>query len=342
MKTLKSVVISVIALAMLFSCKKNEVSKENTAPPQVSSVTNLTDRGTALTFCDFGDWIIIKGSGLSTTNKIDFNGVLAADSLFYADDSTITVKIPDILPDVLNNPITVYTKYGTVTYQFQIKQPAPVINNISPAVGDPGDIVTITGLNFINLVSVKIGNADAEIVSSTPTEIKIKVPSVSYGYISVQTTSGQVQSSGIFGFKYIVYTDALASDWIYSLYSAGYQVVQAPSPVLRGTSAIKVLYTTAWGGFRLKKNTAMSLTGYSSLKFSLYGEAESVGKKVRVFLNNSSSTGYKDITITESGKWITYEIPLSQFGNLATLNYIEIKEFSGKTHTMYVDDIVLM
>lgn len=330
-------------LVLLAACKKNNEEKEDTTPPQITSVTNLSNRTDALSFCDFGDWIIIRGKGLASTYKIDFNTVLASDSLLYADDTTVTVKIPSILPDVLNNPITVFTKYGSVKYDFQIKQPLPLVQNITPSVGDPGDIITVTGLNFINLKSVKFGDQEAEIVSSTPTEIKVKVPAVPYGYITVKTSSGEMQSAGIFGFKYMIFTDALATDWIYSPYSANYTVVQAPSPVLRGNSSVKATYSAGYGGFRIKKNTAMSLTGYSSLKFSLYAESASVGKKIRIFLNNSSTTGYKDITISEANKWVTYEIPLSQFGTLATLNYIEVKEFSNViTTVIYIDDMVLM
>ncbi len=343
MKNLKKILIGLLVSVVAISCKKEDGLKENTAPPQVLSVTNLEQRNTDLAFCEFGDWIIIRGKGLSTTNKIDFNTVSAADSLFFADDTTITVKVPSILPDVLNNPITVYTKYGSVKYDFQIKQPIPVIHSITPSVGNPGDIVSVTGLNFINLVSVKFGNEEAEIISFTPTEIKVKVPSGAYGYITVKTSSGEMQSSGVFGFKYVIFTDALAADWIYTPYSSSYSLVQDPSPVLRGTSSIKATYSSAWGGFRIKKNTSMSLSGYSSIKFSLYAESVAVGKKIRMFLNNSSATGYRDITITESGKWLTYDIPLSQFGNLTTLNYIELKEFSGVATTyIYIDDIVLM
>ncbi|MFD1630362.1 IPT/TIG domain-containing protein [Pseudopedobacter beijingensis] len=343
MRNFKKIWIGICVLSTLIACKKEEGKKEDTTPPQITSVTDLQHRSTALATCDFGDWIIIKGNNLSTTNKIDFNTVLAADSLFYADDTTITVKVPSILPDVLNNPITVFTKYGSVKYGFQIKQPEPVVKNMAPAVGDPGDIVTITGLNFINVTTVKFGNEDAEIISSTPTEIKVKVPQSAYGHISVTTTSGTTQSQGVFGFKYALFTDALATGWSNASYSAPNAVVTAPSPVLRGTSSMKINYA-GWGGFKLQKTAPyLDLNGFVSLKFSLYAESAAVGKKIRVFLNNSSTPGYKDITIAESGKWLTYEFPLSDFGSPTSLSFIEIKEYSGAATTVvYIDDLVLM
>ena len=57
------------------------------------------------------------------------------DQQYYADDSTVTVKIPANLPDPINNPITVTTKYGTATYGFKIMQPAPIITRFNPEAG---------------------------------------------------------------------------------------------------------------------------------------------------------------------------------------------------------------
>ena len=111
-------VLMILLLTTIFACKKENV--ENTAPPLINNVTDLINRGTPLQSVKYGEWIVIKGANLATTNKVDFNTVLVADSLYYADDSTVTVKIPTNLPDPINNPITVTTKYGSATYGFKI------------------------------------------------------------------------------------------------------------------------------------------------------------------------------------------------------------------------------
>ena len=107
----------VCMMFVLFSCKKENYvdysTKMNALPPSISAVTDLNNRALALSSVVYGDWIIIKGQNLGTTSKVEFSSVAAPDSLFSADDTTVTVKIPSNLPDPVNNPIKVTTKYGT-------------------------------------------------------------------------------------------------------------------------------------------------------------------------------------------------------------------------------------
>ncbi len=188
--------LSVFLLTVLFqvsSCKKEK--QEDTAIPELTGVTGMDNRSVSLDAVNFGDWIILRGKHLATTYKVEFNTVLAADSLIYADDSTVTVKIPPVLPDPANNPITVTTKYGTATLNFRILQPPPTIIGFDPMAGAAGDVVTITGYNFGGVTSVKFGSTEASIISSTKEEIKVNVPAgITTAYIYVTTPSGTVRS----------------------------------------------------------------------------------------------------------------------------------------------------
>jgi hypothetical protein len=136
----------VCMMFVLFSCKKENYvdysTKMNALPPTISAVTDLNNRTLALSSVVYGDWIIIKGQNLGTTSKVEFSNVAAPDSLFSADDTTVTVKIPSNLPDPVNNPIKVTTKYGTAIYNFKILQPAPVINSFTPGAGGAGSAPT--------------------------------------------------------------------------------------------------------------------------------------------------------------------------------------------------------
>jgi hypothetical protein len=156
-------VLMILLLTTIFSCKKED--NTHAVPPSITGVTDLTNRGTALSSVKYGEWIVIKGAHLATTFKVEFNTVLVADSLYYADDSTVTVKIPANLPDPINNPITVTTKYGTATYGFKIMQPAPIITRFNPEAGLAGDVVTISGNHFNGVTEVKFGTAVATIIS---------------------------------------------------------------------------------------------------------------------------------------------------------------------------------
>jgi hypothetical protein len=328
----------ILLLTTIFSCKKED--NTHAVPPSITGVTDLTNRGTALSSVKYGEWIVIKGAHLATTYKVEFNTVLVADSLYYADDSTVTVKIPTNLPDPINNPITVTTKYGSATYGFKIMQPAPVITRFNPEAGATGDQVTISGNHFNGVTEVKFGNAVASIVSKSNQELKVNVPAgVTSAFITVTTPVGSVTSLTRFGFKYIIYDERLLTGWSNTSYSST-AVFNHTTTVKRGTTAISNAYTVGFGGFRVSKAApALSLAGYSAVKFSVFGGPGTEGRRARVIINGVSTTAFQ--ILLKEGAWSTFEIPLSNFNNPATLTSIEIKEFSGLVVTVFLDDIGL-
>lgn len=336
MKKLFNLSASVLltAFLLLTGCKTEEA--ENTAPPTLTAVTNLSDRNTPLTSIGYGEWISIKGTNLSTTYKVDFNGTLAKDSLLYGDDNTVTVKIPPQLTDPINNPITVTTKYGTATLNFQIKQPAPVITGINPPAGNPNDDVTIAGNYFKGVTSVTIGGVAATIVSNTQTEIKIKVPAaVTYGQVVVTTPVGTVTADKTFGLKHVIYDDALRGNWTNTSYSATWDMLHTTT-VRRGTYAIAHKFTVGFGACRFRSLPTFSTSGYTTLKISIYGGPGTAGKKVRISLTPAKST--YDLVLTE-GAWTDYQIPLINLGSPTAIDYITFQEFSGLASQIYIDDV---
>ena len=331
-------VLMIMLITMIFSCKKEDTA--HAVPPTITGVTDLTNRGTALSSVKYGEWIVIKGAHLATTFKVEFNTVLVADSMYYADDSTVTVKIPANLPDPINNPITVTTKYGTATYGFKIMQPAPIIIGFNPEAGTTGDQVTISGNHFNGVTEVKFDNAVATIVSKSNQELKVNVPAgVTSAFITVTTPVGAATSPIRFGFKYIIFDEKLQTGWSNSSYSAT-ALFNHTTTVKRGTTAISSAYTVGFGGFRVSKAApAVSLAGFSAIKFSVFGGPGTEAKRARVIINGVSTTAFQ--IVLKEGAWSTFEIPLSNFNNPATLSSIEIKEYSGLVVTVFLDDIGL-
>jgi hypothetical protein len=331
-------VLMIMLITMIFSCKKED--NTHAVPPTITGVTDLTNRGTALSSVKYGEWIVIKGAHLATTFKVEFNTISVSDSLYYADDSTVTVKIPANLPDPINNPITVTTKYGSATYGFKIMQPAPIITRFNPEAGATGDQVTISGNHFNGVTEVKFDNAVATIVSKSNQELKVNVPAgVTSAFITVTTPVGSVTSLTRFGFKYIIYDERLLTGWSNTSYSST-AVFNHTTTVKRGTTAISNAYTVGFGGFRVSKAApALSLAGYSAVKFSVFGGPGTEGRRARVIINGVSTTAFQ--IVLKEGAWSTFEIPLSNFNNPATLTSIEIKEFSGLVVTVFLDDIGL-
>ena len=328
----------IMLITMIFSCKKED--NTHAVPPTITGVTDLTNRGTALSSVKYGEWIVIKGAHLATTFKVEFNTISVSDSLYYADDSTVTVKIPANLPDPINNPITVTTKYGTATYGFKIMQPAPIITRFNPEAGATGDQVTISGNHFNGVTEVKFDNAVATIISKSNQELKVNVPAgITSAFITVTTPVGSVTSLTRFGFKYIIYDERLLTGWSNTSYSST-AVFNHTTTVKRGTTAISNAYTVGFGGFRVSKAApALSLAGYSAVKFSVFGGPGTEGRRARVIINGVSTTAFQ--IVLKEGAWSTFEIPLSNFNNPATLTSIEIKEFSGLVVTVFLDDIGL-
>ncbi|RZK43990.1 MAG: hypothetical protein EOO90_01660 [Pedobacter sp.] len=319
------------------SCKKD--SNENAAPPTVSSIINLTNRENPLTQVDYGAWIIIKGSNLATTTKVDFNGVLAADSLTYATDNEITVKIPSTLVDPINNPITITTKYGTVTHAFKILQPAPLVSSFSPSAGAPNDEITIKGDYFKGVTEVRFDNAVASIISSTQTEIKVKIPAgVNSGYVYVTTPVGTAKSTNPFGLRVVIFDDVLGTagtTWSNTSYSSTWDMMQS-AIVRRGTTAIGHKYSVGFGAARFRSIPAFNTTGYTMLKISIYGGTGTAGKKVRISLTPARSTFE---LILNEGVWTDYFVPLINLGSPTTIDYITFQEFSGFAGQIYIDDV---
>ena len=336
----------VCMMFVLFSCKKENYvdyfTKPSALPPSINAVTDLNNRALALSSVKYGDWIIIKGKNLGTTSKVEFSTVAAPDSLFSADDTTVTVKIPSNLPDPVNNPIKVTTKYGTVIYNFKILQPAPVITSFTPGAGGTGTEVTLTGDYFLGVTNVKLNTTDLAIVSSSKTQIKVTIPStVTGGYFFVTTPSGTTKAAISYGLGYVIFADALTTGWSNTSYSTTATLTNTAN-VLRGTNSIKTNYTSGFGGFRLTKaSPAISTSGLTTVKFSVFGSTNSGGFKIRVILNGSSVATFTLTLPTTLGVWTQFEVPLSSLGNPATISSIELKEYSGKIFEVFFDDIGL-
>ncbi len=348
-KSLQQITIGCLAfysVLFLFSCKKENyvdyTTKISALPPSINAVTDLNNRALPLSSVVYGDWIIIKGQNLGTTLKVEFSNVVASDSLFSADDTTVTVKIPSNLPDPVNNPITVTTKYGKAIYNFKILQPAPVITSFTPGAGGAGTEVTLSGDYFLGVTGVKLNTTNLAIVSSSKNQIKVTIPStITGGYFFVTTPSGTTKATISYGLAYVIYDDALPTGWSNTSYSTTATLTNTLN-VLRGTNSVKTNYTVGFGGFRLTKAApAISTAGYSAIKFSVYGSTNSGGFKIRVILNGSSTVTYTVTLPTTLGMWTQVEVPLSIIGNPATISSIELKEFSGKIFEVFFDDIGL-
>ncbi|WP_218279832.1 fasciclin domain-containing protein [Flavobacterium sp. LPB0248] len=225
---------------------------------------------------------------------------------------------------------------------IELTPPAPVISSLSQVLASPGDVITITGQNFVKVKSVKFGSTEATFTAVSKTEIKATVPADfdSYALIVIETDFGVSAPSGI-GLKYLLYEDSLKG-WGWGW--GGDITWESTEKVSRGTNAIKKV-AEAWSGLFMHSDLLLKAADYQFVKMSIF-PTEST--KIMVTINSDTGDSAKGTTVTlVPGQWNNISIPISALhpelltdGNFDS---VFIQEFSGGTITpssiLYIDDI---
>lgn len=225
---------------------------------------------------------------------------------------------------------------------IELTPPAPVITSLSQVLASPGDILTITGQNFVKVKSVRFGSTAATFTAVSRSEIKVTVPADfdSYALIVVETDFGVSAASSI-GLKYLLYEDSLkGSGWGWDVQPE----FQSTEKVSRGTYSIKKMMGS-WHGLYMGSSIDLKTADYQFVKMSVF-PTEST--KIMVTINSDRDDSSKGTTvILEAGKWNNISIPISDLhpelipGGI--FKSVFVQEFSGKTITpasvIYFDDI---
>ncbi len=97
---------------------------------------------------------------------------------FQLNENIISFVIPKNTPPGMT-PVTLAMdqNYRVASEMEILQRPNPVISTISPTAAEPGENVTITGINLNNIETVKVSGFDANVVSSSATELLLTVPS---------------------------------------------------------------------------------------------------------------------------------------------------------------------
>ena len=342
------------------SCKKD---KEGEGAPSITRIRTLVRPGdskvtpldSTVTSGDVGVTYVIEGVNLKSTNKVDFNGTSADLNTALFSDNSIVVTIPATATWInQTGKLTLSNSFGTTSFNFSIKQPAPAISDLIQFAGNPGDVITITGLRFDQVSSVKFGTTEAKVISSTSTELKVTVPTGALGAVSVTTPGGTgtgpyVSYDGVvvpillpFGFSHLFYDDGITAGYDFNFGGANADV-NSTEMVKRGTHSIKLTYTGNYAGYAVGSNNAVDLSDKTYVKFSIYGTAGTEGKVVKVALNDFDNRNVS--VVLHTGKWTNYVVPLDRFQNAsqpgkpASLSWIGFQELSANApETIYLDD----
>ncbi|MBL0359314.1 MAG: hypothetical protein IPP72_21720 [Chitinophagaceae bacterium] len=166
--------LPVLAATFFFAACKKEITNPSQQLPTISAV--FPSSATANTP------VVIKGVNLKNVNRVQFGTRVATNFNPSSNtDSSVTVSVPDSMP-LGETFIQVYLNDGAGydAYKFTVllTPPVPKINSVTPATGLPGDVVTIAGINFSLVRSVKFAGINAAFAptADTNTEMKVTIP----------------------------------------------------------------------------------------------------------------------------------------------------------------------
>lgn len=165
-----------------------------------------------------GTTVTIYGTGFSATpasNTVKFNGTTT--SVLTATTTVLTANVP---AGATNGPISVTVAGVTATSASNFTVGvggAPTLSTFSPAVGNYGATVTLTGTNYDTTPvnnRVAFAGAIGPVATATSTTITVPVPgSAQTGFLSVSTPQGQATSATEF---FVAPTGVVAADIQYT------------------------------------------------------------------------------------------------------------------------------
>jgi hypothetical protein len=162
-----------IGIFFLASCKKDITNPGQLLPKLTSVFPSSAPANTQL---------LLKGINLKNVRKVQFGTKVVTNfNPSNNTDSTVTVNVPDSLP-LGETFVQVYLADGAgyAAYKFNIllTPPVPKIAAINPSTALPGDLITITGINFSLVRSVRFAGISASFspTADTNTVMKVTVP----------------------------------------------------------------------------------------------------------------------------------------------------------------------
>jgi hypothetical protein len=146
--------------------------------------------------------IVLVGNNLTSIKEMWFNDKQAVLNSSLITDATLFVTIPKEIPTVVTDKIYMITKINdTITYDFGVQVPSPVVSSISNEYERDGNTAILYGDYFINdpnkpLKIMMPGNIPVtEIKSIEKTKVTFVVPEGSQkGYINVNSLYGSGRS----------------------------------------------------------------------------------------------------------------------------------------------------
>ena len=152
--------------------------------------------------------ICLVGSNLTSIQQMYFNDKKAILNTSFITDRTLIVQVPSAIPDLVTDKIYLITSgHDTLTYDFHVVIPAPVVSQLSCEYAAPGSVATIYGSYFIDDPNVPLTvtfpngqTAEIKSINESRSAITIVVPQcTTEGQITVKSVYGESKSA----FRYL-------------------------------------------------------------------------------------------------------------------------------------------
>jgi IPT/TIG domain len=338
----KALTLAWIGVLGWVACAKSE----DTAPPTIERF-RLTLKDSSITAAGIGNTVAIIGTHLASTQQVYFNDFPLALNLSYVKDDAIVVQLPRETPyRGQSNKVKVVTLYGEAIKDFIVNQPPPTITSFSPASGDPGTIVTITGKDLDNVKTVLVGADTVKILAGgTDTQLKIQIPPKgAQGNITVITVGGDGKSVGSFGVSLIIYDDKIASDW--DAFENDADRNMASTEQFKKGKSIKMVFQKNRGYFGAGPSAdPINLKKYIALKVSLYAQTTDPEVKMKIAIKdaNGGTNAFAKILVLKPG-WNEFILDLiTDLNNPPRLGELQIQEWdNAKIPVIFIDDLGLL
>lgn len=327
-----SVLTAVAALA-LGSCSQEEdrQSFANAAPEIDNVIIADTLEIIPTTIGYANNMYIIQGKALGTTQKVYFNDTESYFNPALGTDNAVFVTIDRNTPyENAPNKLRLETLYGTVEYDFVVAPPAPDVHSFNPInVADGGEI-TIYGTFFLDPV-VTVGGVEADIVSSSLTEIRAILPAGSQlKKVKVTTISGSSEYGTAVGTA--IFDDAFYAPWDIESWN-NHEYVTNHALAAQGNVYIKKSIP-GWDNLQGNWGWNDQLSEYTGIHFFVRSDDE--GKLV--WIVNGNGWGDESHAIITTPQWQEVRLSWADLGNPAALQNISFQEFTGSTHVYYFDN----
>lgn len=195
---LLSVIILIISCFITISCSEDD----NRINPEIYEVTS----GEIFA----GDEVTVDGLGFDDVETILFGETSV--SFEFTETGSIVFVVPEETLSGSELITLIFADNFKLTKDIIITARAPVFENISTRIAEPGEVITINGASFDNIEYVRINGKDVDALQFTQTSMTFKVPfdvTNSMGAITFANSKGTYTSD----FVFYIGTEIIISDF---------------------------------------------------------------------------------------------------------------------------------